>query len=101
MCVQLFALVCNWSTISHTTEGPGTDADYTGTTCTVTFSAGSAPGATSTLCNIPLISDLCLEEDEIFSLTATIQNDNGQTARFTTDGDSATATIIDDDGMFG
>lgn len=67
--------------------------------CTVSFPAGSAPGTTSTLCNIPLISDSCLEEDETFSLTATILNSNGQSAQFTTGGDSASATIIDDDGM--
>ena len=79
--------------------GPGTDADYTGTLCTVTFFAGSAPGATSTFCSIPLISDSCLEEDETFSLTATILNSNGQSAQFIPGGDSASATIIDDDGM--
>ena len=92
--------MCNSSTISHTIEGPGTDADYTGTTCMVTFSAGSGPGAQSTFCSIPFIPDFCLEEDETFSLTAIILNSNGQTAQFTAGGDSATATIVDDDGMF-
>lgn len=66
----------------------------------VTFAAGSGPGAPSTFCNIPIINDLCLEEDETFSLTAIITNSNGQTAQFTVGGDSATATITDDDGMF-
>ena len=66
----------------------------------VTFAAGSGPTASSTFCNIPIINDLCLEEDETFSLSATITNSNGQTAQFTAGGDSATATILDDDGMW-
>ena len=37
--------------------------------------------------------------DETFSLTASIQNSNGQSAQFSAGGNSASATITDDDGM--
>ena len=40
-----------------------------------------------------------VELDETFSLNATIVNSNGQDAQFTAGGDSASAAIIDDDGM--
>ena len=61
------------------------------------FAAGSGPGATVTpSCDITIINDLLVEEDETFSLSATITNNNGQVAQFTAGGDSATATIIED-----
>ena len=85
-------------TISHTIEGAG--GDFVGTTCTVSFAAGSGPGATATpSCDITLNGDLLVELDETFSLSARITNSNGQSASFTTGGNVATATIIDDDGM--
>ena len=37
-----------------------------------------------------------VEEDETFSLSASITNSNGQAAQFTAGGDSVTATIIED-----
>jgi len=40
-----------------------------------------------------------VEGNEIFSLSAIITNSNGQVAQFTASGDSASATIVDDDGM--
>ena len=65
-----------------------------------TFTAGSGPGDSSTPpCDITINNDLILEQDETFSLTASIQDSNGQSAQFTAGGDSASATIIDDDGM--
>ena len=39
-----------------------------------------------------------VELDETFSLNATIINSNGQDAQFTAGGESASATIMDDDG---
>ena len=50
-------------------------------------------------CDIAINNDLLIEPDETFSLSATILNSNGQTAQFTAGGDTASATIIDDDGM--
>ena len=41
-----------------------------------------------------------VEPDETFSLSATIINSNAQAAQFTAGGDTASATIIDDDGMW-
>ena len=88
-------------TISHTINGPAAaGGDFIGTTCMVTFAVGSGPGATATpSCPITLIGDLVVEQDETFSLSATITNNNGQSASFTTGGNVATATIVDDDGM--
>ena len=88
-------------TISHTIDGPAAaGGDFIGTTCTVTFAAGSGPGATATpSCNITLNGDLVVEQNETFSLSATITNSNGQSVSFTTGGNVATATIVDDDGM--
>ena len=86
---------CNRSTISHTIE----DADFTPTTCSLLLPAGSRPGDLSAPCDIPIINDLMVEQDEIFSLSAMVLNTNGQLARFTVGGDSASATIIDDDSM--
>ena len=84
-------------TISHTIAG----ADFGATTCSVTFAAGSGPGATATpSCDISITNDILVEQNEIFSLSATITNSNGQTAQFTAGGNSATATITDDDCMF-
>ena len=85
------------STISHTTEGAG--EDFIGTTCLVTFTAASGPGSMSTSCDVTIINDLIVELDEMFSLNATIINSNGQEVQFTAGGESASATIIDDDGM--
>ena len=48
-------------------------------------------------CLITINDDLVLEPDETFSLTATIQNNNGLPAQFSTGGDTASATIIDDE----
>ena len=85
------------STISLTIEGAG--GDFNVTTCLVTLAAASGPGAVSTSCNITIINDLMVEQDETISLNATIINNNGQDARFTAGGESASATIMDDDGM--
>ena len=64
-----------------------------------TFTAGSGPGDSSTpACDITINNDLILEQDETFSLTASIQDSNGQSAQFSAGGDSASATIIDDEG---
>ena len=69
--------------------------------CVATFPAGSIPGALSMpQCEVSIVNDDLIEPHETFSLSATIQNSNGQPAQFTTGGDSATAEIIDDDGMF-
>jgi len=40
-----------------------------------------------------------VEQNETFSLTVTIQNSNGQSVQFSTGGDTASATITDDDGQ--
>ena len=86
----------NRSTISHTTAG----ADFVATTCAVLFPAGSGPGTVSTpSCDITINNDNIVEQNEIFSLSATILNSNGQDAQFTTGGDSASATIIDNNCM--
>jgi len=50
-------------------------------------------------CNITVNNDLLVEQDETFSLTASIQNSNGQSVQFSASGDSASTTITDDDGM--
>ena len=74
--------------------------DFIGVTCLTTFTAGSGPGDSSTpACSITINIDLILEQDETFSLTANIQNNNGQSAQFSAGGDSASATITNDDGM--
>ena len=88
--------MCN--NISHKTEDPGAGEDFIGTTCLVTFIAASGPGAVSTSCDITIINDLMVELDETFSLNANIINNNGQPAQFTAGGESASTTIIDDDG---
>ena len=75
--------------------------DFIGVTCTVTFAAGSGPGAMSTpSCDITINNDNSIEQDETFSLSATILNVNGQSVQFTAGGDSASATILDDDGTW-
>ena len=51
-------------------------------------------------CDITINNDNSIEQDETFSLSATILNVNGQTVQFTAGGDSASATILDDDGMW-
>ena len=51
-------------------------------------------------CDITIINDNMVEEDETFSLNTIITNSNGQAAQFTAGGDSATATIIDDNRMW-
>ena len=51
-------------------------------------------------CDITINNDNLIEQDETFSLSATILNVNGQTVQFTAGGDSASATILDDDGMW-
>ena len=85
------------STISHTTAG----ADFIAVTCIVLFPAGSGPGTVSTpSCDITIINDIIVELNEIFSLSATILSSNGQDAQFTAGGDSASATIIDDDSRW-
>ena len=71
-----------------------------GVTCVTTFTAGSGPGSLSTPpCDITIHNDLIVEPDETFSLSASIQDSNGQSALFSAGGDSASATIIDDDSM--
>ena len=59
---------------------------------------GGGPGDLSAPCDIPIINDRMVEQDETFSLSERVLNTNGQLARFTVGGDSASATIIDDDG---
>ena len=74
--------------------------DFIGVTCLTTFTAGSGPGNSSTPpCNITITNDLLVEQDKTFSLNASIQNSNGQSAQFSAVGDSVSATITDDDGM--
>ena len=74
--------------------------DFIGVTCLTTFTAGSGPGNSSTpACSIIINNDLLVEQDETFSLNASIQNGNGQSVQFSAGGDSASATITDDDGM--
>ena len=46
-------------------------------------------------CDITIINDLLVEGNEIFSLSASIINNNGQAAQFTAGGDSATVIIED------
>jgi len=89
------------STISLTTDGAlAAGGDFIGVTCLTTFTAGSGPGNSSTpACNITINNDLLVEQDEIFSLTANIQNSNGQSAQFSAGGDSASATITETDGQ--
>ena len=84
-----------------TTDGVlATGGDFIGVMCLTTFTAGSVPGEFSTpACNITINNDLILEQEETFSLTASIQNSNGQSAQFSAGSDSASATITDDDGM--
>ena len=94
----VYAQNCNMSKIFHKIEGPGAGEDFIGTTCLVTFTAGSGPGAISTPCDITIINDLMVELDETFSLNANIINNNGQPAQFTAGGESASAIIMDDDG---
>ena len=85
---------------SLTTDGPlAAGGDFIGVTCVTTFTAGSGPGDSSTpACDITINNDLILEQNETFSLTASIQDSNGQSAQFSAGGDSASATIIDDEG---
>ena len=74
--------------------------DFIGVTCLTTFTSGSIPGDSSTPpCDITINNDFLVEQDETFSLTASIQNSNGQSAQFSAGGDSASATITDDDSM--
>jgi len=93
--------LCSNQIISLTTDGDlAAGGDFIGVTCLTTFTAGSVPGNSSTpACSIMINNDLILEEDETFSLSASIQNSNGQSAQFSTGGDSASATITDDDSM--
>ena len=94
----LYAQNCNMSkSCAQYIEGAG--EDFISTTCLITFGAESGPGSISPSCDIIIINDLIIELDETFSLSATIINSNGQAAQFTADGESASATIIDDDGM--
>ena len=89
------------STISPSTDGGlVAGGDFIGATCLTTFTAGSGPGNSSTpACSIIINNDLILEQDETFSLTASIQNSNGQSAQFSAGGSSASATITDNDSM--
>ena len=89
------------NTGSATTDGAlVTGGDFIGVTCLTTFTAESGPGNSSTpACSITINNDLILEQDEIFSLTASIQSSNGQSAQFSAGGDSASAIITDNDGM--
>ena len=86
---------------SLTTDGPlNAGGDFIGVTCLTTFTAGSGPGdSSSPACFITISNDIIVENNETFSLTASIQNSNGLSAQFSAGGDSASATIIDDDGM--
>ena len=86
---------------SLTTDGAlASGGDFIGVTCLTTFTAGSGPGNSSTpACNITINNDLLVEQDETFSLTAAIQNSNGQSAQFSAGGDSASTTITEIDGQ--
>jgi len=90
----------NRQTTFHTTGGSSaTGGDFIGITCTVSFSAGSVPGSVSTpVCSVMINDDLIYEFDETFSLAASIINNNGLMAQFSPNGDSASATIIDNEG---
>jgi len=95
----MWCLLESWKSV--TTDGALTaGGDFIGVTCLATFTAGSGPGDSSTpACNITVNNDLLVEQDETFSLTASIQNSNGQSVQFSASGDSASTTITDDDGM--
>lgn len=92
--------ICNQSSVSHTTDGPpAAGGDFIGTTCLTTFTAGSIPGTFSIpQCDITINDDDLVEQNETFSINATITNSNGQSAQITAGGVSASVTIIDDDG---
>jgi len=94
-------MLCPNQITSLATDGNlAAGGDFIGVTCLTTFTAGSIPGNSSTpACSIMINNDLILEEDETFSFSASIQNNNGQSAQFSTGGDSASATITDDDSM--
>ena len=98
-CVQIKFVKVNH--FSHKTDGAlAAGGDFIGATCLTTFTAGSVPGDSSTpACSIAINNDLLVEQNETFSLTASIQSSNGQSAKFSAGGDSASATITDDDGM--
>ena len=93
--------ILKFAAISLKTDGAlAADGDFIGVTCLTTFTAGSGPGDSSTpACSITINNDLILEQDETFSLNASIQNSNRQSAQFSAGGDTASATITDDDGM--
>ena len=68
------------------TAGP----DYTYVTMTVTF----APGQTVESVNVPITDDNTVESTEMFTATLTTTQSNVMIG-----GDTATVTILDDDGM--
>jgi chitinase len=73
----------------HTVPGDATGADFTGTSGSVTFAAGEQ----SKTISIPVTADLIDEADERFAVVLT--NASGATISRAT----ATATIVDDDGL--
>ena len=96
--ILLIAAVWVQTNCFLTTERGG--IDFGGVQCLTTFTAGSGPGDSSTPpCDIPINNDLILEPDETFSLEAIILNNNGLPAQFSSGGDTASATIIDDEGI--
>ena len=95
----MWCLLESWKSV--TTDGVlAAGGDFIGVTCLTTFTAGSVPGDSSTpACSITINNDLLVEQDETFSLNASIQISNGQSVQFSAGGNSASATITDDDGM--
>ncbi|MGM9477963.1 Calx-beta domain-containing protein, partial [Pedobacter sp. GSP4] len=82
------AFTVNYATANNTAVQPG---DYTATSGTLTFPAGSVSGATQTF-TVPIINDNIAEGNETF--TATLSGITGPTTIATATG---TATITDDD----
>ena len=69
-------------------------SDYVMTSVTLSFAAGSAPGAQQDI-NVPIIDDNFVEVNELFDLSATTTSSQ---VDFTQNGDMAIGVITDDDG---
>ncbi len=95
--VTLTGNVQNAFTVNYSTANGSALAgtDYTATTGSVTFPAGSLSGATQTI-NIPVINDNIAELAETFTLTLNSIG-AGSTVTIPAAGATGTATITDDD----
>ncbi|RYX78251.1 tandem-95 repeat protein, partial [bacterium] len=97
--VTLTGNVQNAFTVNFTTAN-GTalaGTDYTATTGSVTFPAGSITGATQTF-DIPLINDNIAELNETFTATLTSVS-TGSPVTIPAEGATGTATVTDDDAV--